>query len=320
MRSILLTAASIGVACMLSGSGAAAQTEPWCSVARDGDGENCRFSSYEQCTVNGLDGWCVRNSRAAVEPAPAMGPTAQMEVPTPGAAPPPAPARPARKKPDTKQGSIVRPPPSLTRPATNIVPTRAAASVSIPLPDRALLAPLPEFNCQFDTASLEANAPQQPTLASTQASPGADAAARIKADYEQQCYRHTELISRDRLQHLQASVGETIKAVRRNDHAGVKIPLPDQALLAPATGFDCEFKTASVEGASAPQSSPASGQAAPDAAALRAKLDYEIQCYRHAAIIWRDRIQHLQASLGETITAVNRGKPSAAEPRRGARN
>jgi Protein of unknown function (DUF3551) len=308
MRSILLTAASIGVACLLSGGGAAAQSE-WCSVARDGDGENCRFTTYEQCRTNGIDGWCIRNSQAA--PAPAAGPaTAQIEVP---AAPAPAPAPAARRRPELRPAAAVRS-------APNIVPPKPAANTATRLLNPALLAPQPEFNCEFDTASLGASPPQQPTLASTQAgpAPAATDVARIKADYERQCYRHAEIISLDRLRHLQASADETIKALRR-EPAGTKISLPDRALLAPASGFDCEFKTASVDNAST-QSQPAAAGAQTGAggdAALRAKLDYELQCYRHATLILRDRIQHLQASLGETIKAVNRGKPLAAQSRRG---
>ena len=35
-----------------------------------------------------------------------------------------------------------------------------------------------------------------------------------KLDYERQCYRHAEMIVRSRLQLLQGSVDETIKAVK----------------------------------------------------------------------------------------------------------
>ena len=37
-------------------------------------------------------------------------------------------------------------------------------------------------------------------------------------------------------------------------------------------------------------------------------LDYERQCYQHAETILRDRLQQLQASVGETIKAVNKGQ------------
>jgi hypothetical protein len=98
----------------------------------------------------------------------------------------------------------------------------------------------------------------------------------------------------------------------RPDGATTHIPLPNRTLLAPPPEFNCEFKAASFDGARG-QSSPglAPAQADPDSA-LRAKLDYERQCYRHAEIILRDRLLALQAAVGETIKAVkavNRGDP-----------
>jgi hypothetical protein len=78
--------------------------------------------------------------------------------------------------------------------------------------------------------------------------------------------------------------------------ARASIPLPAQALLASPPEFECEKTT------------PTHGQTDPDAA-LRAKLDYERQCYRHAEMILRDRLLGLQASVGEMIKAVNRVLP-----------
>jgi len=40
-------------------------------------------------------------------------------------------------------------------------------------------------------------------------------AARIKLEYERECYRQAELRVRERLRQLQSSVGETIKPVDR---------------------------------------------------------------------------------------------------------
>jgi len=76
------------------------------------------------------------------------------------------------------------------------------------------------------------------------------------------------------------------------------IPLPDQALLNPQPVPSCEFKT-----------QPQPGQADPNAE--RTKLDYERQCYRHAEIIARGRLEQLQASVGATIAAVKRGEQNA---------
>jgi len=76
------------------------------------------------------------------------------------------------------------------------------------------------------------------------------------------------------------------------------IPLPDRALLNPQPVPSCEFKT-----------QPQPGQADPNAE--RTKLDYERQCYRHAEIIARGRLEQLQASVGATIAAVKRGEQNA---------
>jgi hypothetical protein len=90
------------------------------------------------------------------------------------------------------------------------------------------------------------------------------------------------------------------------------IPLPDPTLLAPPAEFDCEFKTASPDEARGQSSpGPAPAHANPDAA-LRAKLDYERQCYRHAEMILRDRLLGLQAAVGETT------RPSTAAIRPGS--
>jgi len=43
----------------------------------------------------------------------------------------------------------------------------------------------------------------------------ADDAAHKKLDYELQCYRRAEIVVRSRLRQLQASVGDTIKAIKR---------------------------------------------------------------------------------------------------------
>jgi len=318
MRSVLLATALIGVASLFPGTDAAAQSEAWCSQGREDGGEVCRFGTYEQCVATSPDGWCFRNARAPAAAAPAAAATA---APATAAAPGDTPAavetRPIRR-PEPRQKATTQSP-KTSRAATSIVPTRPATNISIPLPDRALLAAPPQFNCEFASAN-GASAPPQPTLASTQASPAGDAALRQKLDYEHQCYRHAAIISRDRLRNLQASIGETIKAVARSEQAGgnsgipagsgLRIPLPAQALLSAPTDFDCEFKAAAT--GSTPQPGPASADAA-----LRTKLDYELQCYRHAELIWRTRVQQLQASVAETIKAVDRSK-TAAE-RRGNR-
>ena len=89
------------------------------------------------------------------------------------------------------------------------------------------------------------------------------------------------------------------------------IPLPNRALLAPPAQFNCELKAATQS-----QPGPAPAQADLDAG-LRAKLEYERQCYRHAEMILRDRLLGLQAAVGETIKAVNsRNPPTVKQPKR----
>jgi hypothetical protein len=82
-------------------------------------------------------------------------------------------------------------------------PIRPGAETSIPVPGRALLKAQPEPDCEFQLIGLG------DTWLDT------DDAARKKLDYERQCYRRAEIIVRSRLRLLQASVGDTIKAVKR---------------------------------------------------------------------------------------------------------
>ena len=107
---------------------------------------------------------------------------------------------------------------------------------------------------------------------------------RQKLDYEQQCYHHAEIIARDRLQLLQDSIDKTINAIK-----GTPIALPQAPLLSPQPEPSCEFETA--------------GSSNIDE---RQKLDYERQCYRHAEMIVRDRLQLLQRSVDATISAIKR--------------
>jgi hypothetical protein len=69
-----------------------------------------------------------------------------------------------------------------------------------PLPDRSMLEPQPEPDCTF----------RGPL-----SSPATAEEMRMKLDYEQQCYRQAESITRDRLKQLQSSIDNTIKAISR---------------------------------------------------------------------------------------------------------
>jgi hypothetical protein len=71
--------------------------------------------------------------------------------------------------------------------------------------------------------------------------------------------------------------------------AGPNVAMPSQALLKPQPEPDCTF--------------PATDTAADE----RQKLDYERQCYRHAEMIARARLQLLQESVAKTPAAVKSG-------------
>jgi hypothetical protein len=68
------------------------------------------------------------------------------------------------------------------------------------------------------------------------------------------------------------------------------IPLPAAPLLSPQPEPSCEFETTESN------------------LDERQKLDYERQCYRHAEMIVRSRLQLLQGSVDKTISAVKRGE------------
>jgi hypothetical protein len=85
-----------------------------------------------------------------------------------------------------------------------------------------------------------------------------------------------------------SDLGKTHVADSRS-RASASIPLPSRAQLSPQPEPNCDFKAA--------------GAATDD----RQRLDYERQCYRHAEIIARARLQRLQASVDRTVKAVNAG-------------
>ena len=143
--------------------------------------------------------------------------------------------------------------------------TEPKSRTAIPLPAAPLLSPQPEPSCEFETAESKVE-------------------ERQKLDYEQQCYRHAEMIVRSRLQLLQDSVDKTISTLKRTP-----TPLP-AALLSPQPEPSCELETT---GSNADE---------------RQKLDYERQCYRHAEMIVRSRLQLLQDSVDKTIDAIKRSE------------
>jgi hypothetical protein len=73
------------------------------------------------------------------------------------------------------------------------------------------------------------------------------------------------------------------------DLLGPNVPIPSEALLQPQPEPDCRF----------PETDTAADE--------RQKLDYERQCYRHAEMIARARLQLLQESVVKAVTAVKSG-------------
>lgn len=80
-----------------------------------------------------------------------------------------------------------------------------------------------------------------------------------------------------------------------------RIPVPSEQLLKQQPEPVCEYR-----------STTKGSDAVAEAAELRAKLDYERQCFRHAEMIVRQRLHALQASVGITIRAIQRGRKQAS--------
>jgi hypothetical protein len=87
-----------------------------------------------------------------------------------------------------------------TKMSAVVPPSPRARTAQIPLPSPARLRRQPAPDCTF-----RGQASTPPTAEET----------RQRLDYEQQCYRHAEIIVRGRLHELQDSVYGMIKAVRQ---------------------------------------------------------------------------------------------------------
>jgi hypothetical protein len=97
-----------------------------------------------------------------------------------------------------------------------------------------------------------------------------------------------------------------------------RIPVPAAALLKAQPAPACEYRASNPVATLTP-GSPKGGSddATTEAAALRTKLDYERQCYRHAEMIVRQRLEALQVAVRGTIRAIDREQLKGAQaPRR----
>ncbi len=75
------------------------------------------------------------------------------------------------------------------------------------MPDPALLAPPAAPDCEFKSEVPAGTDPRE--------------VQRMKLDYEQQCYRQAEAITRARIEQLQGSVAKTIEAIKRLERTRV---------------------------------------------------------------------------------------------------
>ncbi len=95
---------------------------------------------------------------------------------------------------------------------TALAATLLAGCDPMPLPDVALLQPHPPPRC---SAKADAGSRKQPAPSGAPAKAAeADDATLRKLDYEAQCYRHAEMIARNRLGRLQESVQDMVKSAR----------------------------------------------------------------------------------------------------------
>jgi Protein of unknown function (DUF3551) len=62
----------LGVGLVVIGNRAEAQNYPWCSYCDSLGGENCGFSTFQQCLANvsGIGGFCERNTQYVPPPGP----------------------------------------------------------------------------------------------------------------------------------------------------------------------------------------------------------------------------------------------------------
>jgi hypothetical protein len=134
-----------------------------------------------------------------------------------------------------------------------------SAFTGVPRPEAALLSSPSEFNCEFKNDS-----PVQPESDTLR---GQEVALNMKFDYERQCYRHAALIAHDRLQRLQSSVRETVRAVntsragsksspsvwassasRRPSHASGQLSAPKQQMRNVRNSADTEQAPCATSG------------------------------------------------------------------------
>src|SRR5437764_5275572 len=150
--------------------------------------------------------------------------------------------------PFVAQDSVVASTPpalSMVLKAPPAMPASGAGSVPAPMVARSLLEAPIEPNCEFRGHVSD---------------PITSEEIRMKLDYEQQCYRQSEIIRRTRLQQLRKALGGR--------------PAQDQPEP------DCGY-TGSLN-------NPASAED------MRMKLEHELQCYRHAESILRAQLAQLQ--------------------------
>ncbi len=69
---ILLALSAACIAAVAIGTPAEAQNYPWCAQYSRGGGQNCGFTTFQQCldTVRGIGGFCNPNTQYVPPPGP----------------------------------------------------------------------------------------------------------------------------------------------------------------------------------------------------------------------------------------------------------
>ena len=141
------------------------------------------------------------------------------------------------------------------------------------------------------TQRVQTNAVQPPKTAPVQHSRASAAARRAQTGATVQAARPKATVQHAQIKPTPPrTVGAHTVAKETKPAIPIKaaMPRPDPELLAPASEPNCAFDSTRTD------------------VDDRQKLDYERQCYRHAEMIIRARLQRLQGDVDQMIKAVKR--------------
>jgi hypothetical protein len=98
----------------------------------------------------------------------------------------------------------------------------SACTGQVPLPESALLAPQAAPRCEYRSARADATRTELQNAAGDASDTGQD--VQRKLDYERECYRQAEMLTRARLRRLQMSVSRTVVALKEERAKGTELP------------------------------------------------------------------------------------------------